>query len=246
MSLKVVTSTTRAPECTCKAAGCRNLCGTLASRAGCRHPDADAASATSDKIRCMLIDKATYVSENLHVLSVLTQCLAQKVIEPARSAYSKRFGGEAPSVEFDSEDCLAPPPKSGDKSDEFASCSGGIVVRVHLCCCPCFRSRCCSFRYLLSSVAQPISGPRCWHKLRTQLIVPEHLPLPSLHLVIARRLHSLQCCVCSTRCTEHVLQFVMSGNPAGKVREILRIHVLFGLKKGFIESTGACVLLVRR
>mmetsp|Transcript_7639 Transcript_7639/g.22624 ORF Transcript_7639/g.22624 Transcript_7639/m.22624 type:complete len:236 (-) Transcript_7639:346-1053(-) len=54
--------------------------------------------------------------------------LVKKIIEPARTAYSKRFGGEAPTVEFDSEDSLPPPPENNGKGDEFESCSGGLVV----------------------------------------------------------------------------------------------------------------------
>lgn len=73
-------------------------------------------------------------------------------------------------MEFDSEDSLAPPPKSGDKSDEYASCSGGIVVRVHWYCCLFSRCHLLQFQILQGVLHSQfvVEGVGCklWTKTR--------------------------------------------------------------------------------
>lgn len=52
--------------------------------------------------------------------------LIKGIIEPARKAYTQKFGKEAPSIEFDSKNFLPPPP--GAQSEEHESCAGGVSV----------------------------------------------------------------------------------------------------------------------
>lgn len=51
--------------------------------------------------------------------------IVKGIIEPARKKYEQKFGGEVPTIKFDSENFLPPPP---GKSEELESCTGGISV----------------------------------------------------------------------------------------------------------------------
>jgi V-type H+-transporting ATPase subunit E len=51
--------------------------------------------------------------------------IVKGIIEPARKKFSQQFGDEAPTVQFDSENFLPPPP-GGD--EDLESCTGGISV----------------------------------------------------------------------------------------------------------------------
>lgn len=68
--------------------------------------------------------------------------IVKGIIEPARKKYAQRFGTEAPSVKFDADNFLPPPP--GEQSDELESCSGGISVSSangHIVCPNTFDAR---------------------------------------------------------------------------------------------------------